>query len=228
MERTHRQIRSFWPDVAEPFAEVIPSGCLLVRTEDEWRRGVRRRLVDLRPDDGAPDLDTLVEEAQDDAFRHGWTPLHEDGETPRYELENVILTIRTGRVDLLIGDCEVLRVQFEQPWPEDYDAPVETSELFQNLVRSLLGLGGDPERLAKTVVFDPLSAARADILYETVEMPSTESLAARFDELAFVPPEEPGGPWKAQDTVAENEVRTFVTKSDGWVRVEMEKRRMLA
>ena len=223
------QLRQFWPDVAEPFSEVIPSGCLLVRTEDEWRAGeTRRRLVDLRRADDAPDLDALVEEAAEDAFREGWTPLHEEGEAPRFELEDVILTVDRARCPLLLGETEVLRVQFDQPWPADFAAPVETSEMFQNLVRSMLRLGEDPQRLLKIVVFDPLSSARSDVLHELVEMRAPEDLRPRFDELSFSPPAAPGGPWVSKETTGEYVVTARVTKTDGWAKVEMEKRRMVS
>lgn len=229
--RSHRQIKAFWPDVAQPFAEIVPAGCHLVRTEDEWRAGsnaTRRRLVDLYRADDAPDLDELLEEACEDAFREGWTPLHDPGEPPRYELEGVILNVAAAECRLLLGAMPVLRVQFDQPWPPDYGPPVETSEMFQNLVRRLLRLGSEPERLMKTVILDPLASARADVLVELVEMPCPENLLPRFDELSFVAPSRPGAPWISSTIEGDNEITARVTKVEDRVTVLMEKRRMVS
>ena len=90
-------VETLWPDVVGPFAEIVPNGCQLVMAEDGWSRrdALRRRAVELLPRPGAPSLPELLEEAQHDAFREGWTEL-EDG---TYELENVNLTLtaREGR-----------------------------------------------------------------------------------------------------------------------------------
>lgn len=226
-----RQLAAFWPDVAKPFSEIIPAGCVLARIEDEWRAGrdaSRRRLVEVFGAEHTPSLEELYEEACDDAFREGWTPMSEPGEPARYELENVRLDVTMESCRLLLGTRPVLRVQFVQAWPPDFGAPVETSDMFQNLVRNLLRIGSDPERLMKTVVFDPMAKARSDVLIEVVEMACPEDLLPRFDELSFSPPSHPGGAWVSTETMGEYAIEARVTKAAARVRVEMEKRRLVS
>lgn len=212
-----RQVETLWPDVAQPFHEVVPAGCRLTVASDEWHAGgdARRvRRIELTPEPHAPPLAELLEEASADAFREGWTPL-EDG---TYELENVILTL-----DAL---PDRLAVQFAQPWPPDAGAPVETSEMFQNLVRELLGLAADPKRLAKMLLVDPGSEMSAAEVVEEVEMPSPENLIGAFDKLGFSPPGETGGDWISTETTATHEITAFVKKTKNWCRVRMQKRRL--
>lgn len=228
---TAKQLASFWPDVAKPFAEVIPIGCHLARIEDEWRAGAdasRRRRVEVFPGEDAPSVDELLEEACDDAFREGWTCMSDPGEPARYELENVRLDLRAQRCPMLLGERRVLSAQFVQAWPPDFGPPVETSDMFQNLVRKLLRLGEDPDRLIKTVTFDPMAKARADVLFELVEMPCPENLLPRFDELSFTPPVEPGAAWVSTETSGEHRITARVTKAEGRVQVIMEKRRQVS
>ena len=210
------QISSIWPDVAAPFDEIVPNGCRLARTEDEWRAGsdaFRRRRIELSPEPGCPALDELLEEAGHDAFRQGWTPLEER----RFELENVILTLEP------IEDR--IAVEFLQPWPPDHGAPVETSEMFQNLVRKLLRLGGDPERLMKTIIVNPLAIMTADVVDELVEMPCSEELASRFAELGFTPL---GDEWTSQEKTSTHDIHAYVRMRDAWVQVRMRKQRLVS
>jgi hypothetical protein len=209
------QIASIWPDVAGPFDEIIPGGLRLVCLEDEWRGGdaIRRRKIELTPEPGAPALEDLLEEATHDAFRMGWTPLDEG----RFELENVILTLET------IEDR--IAAEFLQPWPDDFLAPVETSEMFQNLVRKLLRLGADPARLAKHIVVNPLQLMTADVVDETVEMPSDEDLTPRFDEVGFT---REGSSWISRETTATHHIEAWVEKRSDWVVVRMRKSRLLS
>ncbi len=208
------QIESFWPDVAAPFAEVVPGGCRLARTEDEWRAGTdafRRRRIELSPEPDAPELAELLEEASEDAFRHGWTPL-DDG---RFELEDVILTLEADRY---------LVVEFLQPWPPDHGAPVETSEMFQNLVRRLLRLGGEPARLEKRVIVNPLAIMTAEVLEETVEMPSDEALGGALATFGFEAQD--ATCWRSVETTETHRITASVWKTDGWVKVQMRKARL--
>jgi hypothetical protein len=207
------QLESFWPDVAAPFDEIVPNGCQLARTEDEWRAGedaIRRRRVELVPLPGSPALDELLEEAHHDAFRHGWTPV----DHRRFEHENVILTLET------IEDR--IAAEFLQPWPPAYGPPVETSEMFQNLVRRLLRLGADPMRLEKRVKVSPTAIMTADQVEETVEMPCEEALESRISELAF---RREAGEWISEETTATHAIVAWVRKDGGWVRVRMRKSR---
>lgn len=212
-----KQVESLWPDVAEPFDEVVPAGCRLTLASDEWRSGgdARRvRRIELTPEPDAPSLGELLEEAREDAFREGWTPL-EDG---TYELEDVILTLEAA--------SERLAVEFSQPWPPDAGPPVETSDMFQNLVRELLGLAADPQRLAKIVLVHEVEQMVAAMLVEEVEMPSPENLIRAFDELGFEPPGQEGGDWVSTETTDSHEITAHVKKTKNWCRVRMQKRRL--
>ncbi len=228
---TAKQLAAFWPDVAKPFAEVIPIGCQLARIEDEWRAGSeasRRRRAEVFPGEDAPSVDELLDEAKLDAERAGWTRMSDSEDPATFEVENVHLDLRTAECNLLLGARRVLSAQFVQAWPPDFGPPVETSDMFQNLVRKLLRLGEDPDRLMKTVTFDPMAKARADVLFELVEMPCPENLLPRFDELSFSPPAEPGGAWVSTETTGEHRITARVTKADGRVQVIMEKRRQVS
>ena len=210
------QIQSFWPDVAAPFDEIVPGGCRLARTTDEWRGGIdaiRRRRVELVPEQGTPDLAELLEEASHDAFRHGWAPL-DDG---RFELESVVLTLEMAE--------DRLAAEFLQPWPPDHGPPVETSEMFQSLVRRLLRLGADPARLEKRVIVNPFALMTADLVDELVEMPCEEELRERFDELGF---RAEGADWISNETTSTHQITAFVRKEQGWVRVKLRKARLVS
>jgi len=226
--RNYGQLRGFWPDVAGPFAEVTPAGCALVRMEDEWKAGrgsKRRRAIELIREPNAPDIEELSEEATEDAMREGWTALHEDGEPARLELENVVLSITATESTLLVGAAEVLRLQFDQPWPADAGAPIETSEVFQRLVRHDLRIGAEPDWLLKEVVFDRFNLSKSDIIREAVQMACPENLLPRFDVLGFLPPNETGGDWRINTSTEVYEVVSTVKKSNDRVHIQMLKTR---
>src|SRR5262249_44628506 len=124
---------------------------------------------------GCPTLVEIIEEAIEDAERRGWTRLDDDLDV--FELESVHLSIE--------GHLGNFRVTFQQPWPHDAAAPVETSDAFQNLVRKALMLAGSPRLLGKEVVVDLFEPARADRLVEWVVLPHDPQLITRFARTGF-------------------------------------------
>lgn len=232
---TEAQVRSFWPDVAGPFARVIPDGCRLVRLLDDWTGGprpLRRRRLELVPAPGSPRLRELLEEAREDAERRGWTRL-DDAEAPGVvvlELEDVLLRLELTAVELLGAHTRTLAAAFDQRWPTDAGAPVETSEVFQNLVRRLLRLGGEPERLVKEVTLDPLGplgASQAERIREVVELSNDRDLRSALLGLAFGP--EPGGgpAWVSESSGGSRELRARVLERPGRVEVELTSSRVV-
>ncbi|MCK6548711.1 hypothetical protein L6R52_22900 [Myxococcota bacterium] len=200
-DQSLKQLRSLWPDVAGPFSRIIPDGCTLIHTLDAWtggRSALRRRLVDLARAEHSPELEALLDEAEEDADRRGWTRLDDDdaGAAPGeriLELEGVLLRLAIRDTKVLGEPWPVLRVVFDQPWPPDAGAPVETSDMFQNLVRQLLKLGGHPERLSKDLVVDPFDLTRADVLEEVVELPKEREIMRELVKLSFTPEPDPRG-----------------------------------
>lgn len=229
-DRAWRLIETVWPDLLGPFRELVPHGVALVRSEDDWNllpQPVRRRALDLAPTPHSPDVEALAEEAAEDALRAGWTELDPVEGARFFETEGVHLSLGVVTTPLLVGRGPSLRLAFDQPWPEDAGAPVETSEMFQNLVRRLLALGGEPERLAKWVTMDPNDPGRSDVIRELVTLPSLESLLSKFEELGFRPPEQPGGAWISESTSKAYAIKGMVEKLGDRATVIMERRRHL-
>jgi hypothetical protein len=226
-EASFLQIRSFWPDVADPFSRIVPDGCFLVRTEDDWTQALRTRTVDFARTDRCPALADLLDEAREDAERRGWTPIDDptDDGACALELEGVHCRIEPVKLSL--------RVAFHQPWPADAGAPVETSEMFQNLVRKLLKLGGEPARLTKEVALsgEESAAFSIDVLTERASMPQGDArLIERLRSLAFIDAED--GSWVSAATASQQfdvvaRVR-FPHGQSGNVEVEMLKVRSRA
>ncbi len=229
-ERAWKLLQTVWPELVGPYRELVPHGVAMLRTEDDWTllpHPVRRRALDLLPLPGAPQLEALAEEAADDALRAGWTELDPIEEVRFFETEGVHLSIGLVTTPLLLGAAPTLRLAFDQPWPDDAGAPVETSEMFQNLARRLLALGGEPERLGKWVTMDPQDPGRSDVIRELVTLPSTESLLPKFEELGFRPPDVPGGAWISESTSKAYVIKGLVEKSEERATVIMERRRHL-
>lgn len=231
-EASLRQIHSFWPDVSGPFSRVVPDGCFLVRALDDWsggRRPVRRRSIELAPGDSAPTLDALCDEAREDAERRGWVLVEEETAPSEsvHELEGVLLRIGSSRVPVLGGALPVLSVAFDQPWPLDAGPPVETSEMFQNLVRRLLELSAPPERLAKEVIVDVLDFTRIDLLRERVALESDPRLPTRFGKLGFMESGDAPGLWTSRTATPTHDIVATVKETHANVEVEMIKRRLL-
>lgn len=223
-------LEAVWPDLVRPFQEIVPGGVALLRTEDDWTRlptPVRRRAIDVAPTPNTPDLEALLEEVALDAVRAGWTELDPGPGVRFFEIEGVHLSVGPVTTPLLLGEAVSLRLAFDQPWPVDAGAPVETSEMFQNLVRRLLALGGEPLRLAKWVTNDPLDPQKATITRELVTLPSIESLIGKFEELGFEPPANAGGPWVSLSRSKAYAIRAEVTKGAEQASVVMERRRHL-
>ncbi len=220
------QIQAFWPDIWRPFQELIPADCRLVFAEDLWSldEEVRRRTIGIAPTSNAPPLDALLEEVCDDAIREGWTALHEEDEAPSFELENVLFY---PRIDASQPESpssaptKTLRLQFAQPWPQEAGPGVETSEMFQKLVREMLSLGGEPERLEKSMVLDPDRQMRADRVLEVVEMPSTEDLRVHFRALSFAKPAEEDGYWISKEKSETYDITALVRQWNGRCEVTM-------
>ncbi len=214
-----------WPDVAQPFSEIIPHGCAIVRTDDDWctePHPKRKRALDLLPAPDTFDVTELAEEACDDAIREGWTPLFDDGQDPCFELEDVHLFVSKTTLKTREAEREVLRVVFDQPWPPDAGAPVHTSQRFQDLVRKLLRLQEDPVRLRREAIFVYPGATEAQRTRELVELPSQENLGKAFSDLAFSPSPTNPERWTAKSTEASHQFIATVTKSDVWAQVQLE------
>jgi hypothetical protein len=222
------QVRSLWPDVAAPFSRIVPDGCVLARTTDDWtastERGIdalRIRRIELVRSQRCPEIAELCEEAREDAERRGWTPV--DEETTEHEqvleLEGVICRIRP---DAFSGGA--LSIAFHQPWPSDAGAPVETSEMFQNLVRKLLRLGGSPDQLVKEVTVDRTDLSRADRVRERVRLPMDPALVTRFGPLGFAVSKE--GVWISQTISQNHEIEARIEERGQRVLVEMIKSRI--
>lgn len=218
-DRVVQQLRTFWPDVAGPFSRVVPDGCVLSRSIDDWRPGVRLRGLELARGASCPDIDELLAEAREDAERRGWTPIDEDEGT--YELESVVL--RAEVKERKAGP--VLSISFTQVWPTDLGAPVETSETFQKMVREALSLGGEPSRLVKEVVYDPHDDSRIDVLRETVELPLDAGLITRFPRIGFTY-SEASEAWEMGSVFGEFDLRARVRESFDRVVVEVSKKRL--
>jgi hypothetical protein len=228
-EAIKRQLEGLWPDVTGPFGEILPSGVLLYRFEDDWSvtGPLRRRGVDLGQGPTCPPIEELIDEVAGDAIRADWDEIEPLDGHRRFETEGVVLTLAEATTPLLIGSRPSLRISFDQPWPEDAGPPVETSEMFQNLVRRLLSLGGEPLRLGKIITLDPQDGARSDVIRELVELPSLESLVDKFEELGFVPPEVPGAPWISKSSSKAYTIYAEVLKRGDRASVVMERRRHL-
>lgn len=204
------QIESFWPDVAAPFDEIIPAGLRLAAAEDEWWGGVdarRRRRIELTRVEGAPSIEELLDEAEHDAFRAGWTP-HGPG---LYELEDVILALALR---------EGLSAEFLQRWPPDHGAPVETSDMFQNLVRRLLRIGTDPVRLSKRVEVSPAALMTANVLEEEVDLGREEGGLVAPATLGF---RLEGAEWTSQEITATHGITAWLREEGTLVHVRMRK-----
>jgi hypothetical protein len=229
---SYEQILSFWPDVARPFSRVVPDGCYLVRTEDDWTEGqgaTRTRTIDLARGSACPAIEQLIEEAKEDAERIGWTIVDEDttDEEVVLELESVLCRIHAATVRVFGGAARALRVAFHQPWPPDAGAPVETSEMFQNLVRKLLKLPGSPERLVKEVTLDglPDTAFQVDRLRERVVIANDPQLLRRLEMIGFSLAQD--GTWRSAATIAPPfEITAEVEASGDRVVIEMTKVRI--
>jgi hypothetical protein len=217
--KTLEQIRSIWPDVATPFSRIVPDGCVLARAIDDWRPGLRTRRLELTREEGAPALLELIEEACEDAERRGWCPL--DDAERAFELEGVIL--RVGRA--LVRRTAALWASFEQPWPKDAGAPVETSEAFQNMVRKALGLGGEPLRLSKEITVDPFDISRIDSLKEAVDLPLDQQLITRFPKIGFTYDEEVEA-WSMGSVFGDYEMIARVRESFDRTSIEVTKTRL--
>jgi hypothetical protein len=218
-ERVLQQIRTFWPDVAGPFSRVVPDGIVLARSTDDWRPGVRLRGLEFARGEQCPEIDELLEETREDAQRRGWTPL--DDEDDAYELEGVVLRI----AEMVRNGTPVLSVSFTQVWPAELGAPVETSETFQKMVREALSLGGEPSRLVKVVISDPLDERRIDELRETVELPLDAGLISRFPRIGFTYSESLEA-WEMGSIFGEYDLRATVRESFDRVVVEVKKKRL--
>jgi hypothetical protein len=231
-EASFKEVDSLWPDVSRPFSRVVPDGCFLVRAEDDWISGasaLRTRTVDFARGASCPELELLLEEAREDAERRGWTPLDDEGRSAEalYELEDVHLMISVARTRLLGRATRVLRVAFHQPWPPDAGAPVETSEMFQNLVRKLLRLGGAPERLTKEVTLDGRveSGFRIDVLRESVLIARDPNISTNLEKIGFA--ESEGGSWISGTTASPPfDIAARVREIGDRVEVEMTKVRV--
>jgi hypothetical protein len=236
-----QQLKSFWPDVAGPFSRVIPEGCYLVHTTDTWSGGqvpVRVRVVDLARHPGCPPIGELIEEAVEDAERRGWTPLDHDSEHSSappaaaadsehvLELEDVLLRIGAARVTMTGGVLPVLRVSFEQKWPSDAGPPVETSEMFQNLVRKLLRIGSDPAKLVKDVTVDLTDLRLADVLRELVLLKKDHPLDVDLAKLDFRF-DHPSRTWVSETTSGTHIIAARVRDVASDVEIEMTKRRIV-
>ncbi|MBK6684402.1 MAG: hypothetical protein IPG45_08000 [Deltaproteobacteria bacterium] len=229
-EQAWKVIHTVWPDLLQPYRELVPHGVALLRSEDDWTllpHPVRRRALDLAPTPRSPDAEALAEEAAEDALRAGWTELDPVEGVRFFETEGVHLSIGLVTTPLLLGATPSLRLAFDQPWPDDAGAPVETSEMFQNLVRRLLSLDGEPQRLGKWVTMDPQDPGRSDVIRELVTLPSRESLLPKFEELGFRPPDQPGGAWISESTSKAYAIKGLVEKSADHATVIMERRRHL-
>jgi hypothetical protein len=233
-EASFLQIRSLWPDVAAPFSRIVPDGCLLARTIDDWTRStgandaLRIRRIDLVRGDRCPPIEDLREEAREDAERRGWTLVdeHTNARQAVLELESVLCFIKPDRLVSAGSPLEVLSVAFHQPWPKEAGAPVETSEMFQNLVRRLLRLGAPPERLFKEVTVDLTDLSRADVLRERVWMARDPDLSARLAPLGFAPLKDRARAWFSNTVSGTYAIEAMVLEADQRVEVEMVKLRL--
>jgi hypothetical protein len=201
------RVRSLWPDVAPPFSRIVPDGCDFLRASDDWRPGLRVRKLLLRRGQGAPPIAELLEEACEDAERRGWCRLEDEHS---FELESVILRVEKQ----LIQSTAVLSVRFEQPWPVELGAPVETSEIFQRMVRQVLGLGGEPVRLLKEVSLE--------VLHERVELPLDPKLIAHLPRVGFAY-DETVEAWVIEQSFDVSDMRALVRESFDRVTVEVNK-----
>ena len=119
----------------------------------------------------------------------------------------------------------VLTATFEQPWPWDAGAPVETSEAFQKIAREALSLGGDPIALKKEIVVDPFELSRADSVRESVELPLDPELIRRFPRIGFTF-DESTEQWTMGSIFGDYELKARVKETFDRVRVEVTKTRM--
>lgn len=218
-------VRGLWPDVADPFARVVPDGCALVRALDDWAMlpsPVRVRRVELTPGPGCPGVEALLDEVAEDAERRGWTPVDEEtsDEERVLEIEGVILRARAAEVVLAAGAVETLAVSFHQPWPDDAGAPVETSEAFQALVRKSLKLGGSPTRLVKDVTVAVADPGRFEAVRERVDLPIDPTLIARFGALGFAF-DEVTEAWMQHSVSGDQRLRAVVREAYASVCVEL-------
>lgn len=216
---TFDQLRALWPDVAAPFSRILPDGAQLSRTIDEWRPGSRVRTVEAVRGERCPELEELLEEAREDAERRGWTA--DDDHPGTYELEGVVLRLGTA----VTKRGPVLKASFEQTWPKDAGAPVETSETFQKMTREALSLGGEPLSLKKEIIVDPFQLSRADSVRERVELPLDPELIRRFPKIGFTY-DEALEAWTMGSIFGDYEMIARVRESFDRVSVEVTKTRI--
>jgi hypothetical protein len=204
--RSLRQLRGFWPDLADRLQDVVPGGCSLVRLRDEWRDNgkhpdSRTREVDMLPGaEGGGDLHDLLEDASIRGQGDGWRLAEENEDPPSFLLERGDEVLHAGRATSPLGgvETEVLRFSLEQLWPSNVEPPVDLSLLFTDVCARVLRLDQFPIHMEKDLIVDLGDLGRMRSTREKVTFASSEDVLTRVIAAGYASDGEIGRVWTSR------------------------------
>lgn len=227
--RTRRQIAGFWPDLIDLLLDVVPDGSLPVRLVDDWREtkdyyDIRRRTVDFLPTE-TDSAELLVEDAFVAAQGDGWRPADDDDEPTVEVLEQGEMTMRVGVVATEVAGASTpcCRLSVEQPWASDVAPPVDSSDLFKDVVSKVLRLDQFPVALYKEVFLDVGDLARSAKMVERVRFLTEIDLVPRLRKNGYEAADDSWSLWTARDQLSQAELTAEVRLEFGAVRLELTK-----
>ncbi len=231
-DRCLTQIGSFWPDLVDPLRDILPQGCLLVRLLDEWfledqsYTDRRIRSIELLPDGAS--VDEVCENTSHLATTDGWRIAEREDATAKDVLERGRETLEVGpaQAPLAGAKVDVVRLDFEQPWPADAQLPVDCSETFIEICTRVLKLDEFPTYLAKEVRLDLGDLARSHYTRERVEFMTDEDVRPRVRNAGYQPKPEAPATFEATSRTTAYDLVAQVTFGEEHLRLELERKRI--